>query len=66
MGRDIFDYQGLGRRRSMVFDANGTPIWVVGSGPDTYLLEAATVELSYDNQQRNVTVDMLTGRVTIQ
>ena len=64
--QDIFDYQGLGRRRSLVFDANGTPIWVVGSGPDTYLLEAATVELSYDNQQRSVTVDMLTGRVRIQ
>ena len=64
--QDVFSYTGLGRRRSLVFDANGTPIWVVGSGPTTYLLSDGTVELRYGNQERRVRVAQLTGRVTIE
>ncbi len=64
--QDAFDYTGLGRRKSLVFDANGTPIWVVGSGPTTYLLENGTVELSYANGQRLVRVATITGRVSIE
>jgi prepilin-type N-terminal cleavage/methylation domain-containing protein len=64
--QDVFDYPGLGRRRSLIFDANGTPIWVVGSGPTTYLLGEGTVELSLGNQQRFVRVASITGRVTIE
>jgi prepilin-type N-terminal cleavage/methylation domain-containing protein len=64
--QDIFNYKGLGRRRSLIFDADGTPIWVVGSGPTTYLLNDAAVELTYGNQQRNVRVATITGRVTIE
>lgn len=63
---DPFDYTGLGRRRSLVFDANGTPIWVVSSGPTTYLLSDGTVELSYRNSQLLVRVAPITGRVTIE
>jgi len=64
--QDAFDYSGLGRRRSLLFDANGTPIWVVGSGPTTYLLDDGTVELTYGNSQRLVRVATITGRVTIE
>jgi len=64
--QDVFNYKDLGRRRSLIFDADGTPIWVVGSGPTTYLLSDGSVELSYGNQQRLVRVATITGRVTIE
>lgn len=63
---DIFDYGPEGRRRSLIFDERGTPIWIIGSDPTRHLLEAATVELTYGNQQRTVSVAPITGRVTIQ
>lgn len=63
--QDVFDYTGLGRRSSLVFDANGTPLWV-DTGPTTHLLNDATVELSYGNSQRLVRVATPTGRVNIQ
>ena len=64
--QDVFNYTGLGRRRSLIFDGNGTPKWIVGSGPTTYLLSDGSIELSYGQQQRLVLVATLTGRVTIQ
>ena len=64
--QDVFNYTGLGRRRSLIFDANGTPKWIVGSGPTTYMLSDGTIELSYENHQRLVSVAPITGRVTIQ
>ena len=63
---DVFDYGSEGRRRSLIFDANGTPIWIVGSDPTRHLLVDGTVELSYGGQQRFVHVAQITGRVTIQ
>ena len=64
--QDVFNYTGLGRRRSLIFDGNGTPKWIVGSGPTTYLLSDGSIELSYGEQQRLVLVAPITGRVTIQ
>ncbi|MGI9234038.1 MAG: pilus assembly FimT family protein [Woeseiaceae bacterium] len=64
--QDVFNYTGLGGRRSLIFDANGTPKWIVGSGPTTYLLSDGNIELSYGNQQRVVSVAPITGRVTVQ
>jgi prepilin-type N-terminal cleavage/methylation domain-containing protein len=64
--QDVFNYKVLGRRQSLIFDANGTPIWVVGSGPTTYLLGDGAVELSYGTQQRLVRIAPITGRVTIE
>lgn len=64
--QDAFNYTGLGRRRSMIFDAYGTPKWIVGSGPTTYLLEEGIVELSLGNKQLFVNVAPITGRVTVQ
>lgn len=64
--QDVFNYTGLGRRRSLIFDANGTPKWIVGSGPTTHMLSDGTIELSYGNHQRLVSVAPITGRVTIQ
>ena len=64
--QDVFNYTGLGRRRSLIFDAYGTPKWIVGSGPTTYLLADGIVELSLGNKQRFVSVAPITGRVTVQ
>jgi prepilin-type N-terminal cleavage/methylation domain-containing protein len=64
--QDAFGYKDTGRRRSLVFDGNGTPLWVIGSGPTTHLLEDGTVELSYGNARLVVRVASLTGRVTIE
>jgi len=63
---DVFNYTGLGGRRSLIFDANGTPKWIVGSGPTTYLLSDGDIELSYGGRQRLVSVAPITGRVTIR
>jgi len=64
--QDVFNYTGLGRRTSLLFDAGGTPIWIVGGGPTTYLLNDAAVELGLGAQQRLVRVAPYTGRVTIE
>lgn len=64
--QDVFNYTGLGGRRSLIFDANGTPKWIVGSGPTTYLLSDGRIELSYGSRQRIVSVAPITGRVTVR
>jgi len=63
---DVFNFTGLGGRRSLIFDAYGTPKWIVGSGPTTYLLSDGNIELSYGFQKRVVSVAPITGRVTVQ
>lgn len=63
---DVFDYTDLGRRRSLIFDGSGTPKWIVGAGPTTYLLGDGTIELSYKKHQRRVSVAPVTGRVTVR
>jgi prepilin-type N-terminal cleavage/methylation domain-containing protein len=63
---DVFDYGPEGRRRSLIFDPRGVPIWIVGSDPTRHLLEDGTIELSYGTQQRIVSVAPITGRVTVQ
>lgn len=63
---DVFDYGSEGRRRSLIFDSSGTPIWIIGSSPIRHLLVDGTVELSLDGQQRLVRVAPMTGRVTVQ
>lgn len=64
--QDAFNFTGLGRGRSLIFDAYGTPKWIVGSGPTTHLLEDGVVELSLGNRQVFVNVAPITGRVTVQ
>lgn len=64
--QNIFDYAGLGRRRTVLFNADGVPMWIVTSGPDTYNLATGIIELSLGNLQRTVNVAPYTGRVTIQ
>jgi len=63
---DAFDYTGLGRRPSLMFDAGGTPLWIVTSGPSTYLLADGEVLLRLGNYERRVRVAAFSGRVTVQ
>ena len=63
---DIFNYGSEGRRRSLIFDENGVPIWIIGSDPTRHLLVDGIVELTYGNQQRRLEVSAMTGRVTVQ
>jgi type II secretion system protein H len=63
---DAFDYGSEGRRKSLLFDPRGVPVWIVGSDPTRHLLEDGTIELSYGTRQRIVSVAPITGRVTVQ
>ena len=63
---DIFNYVTIGRRRSLIFDPQGVPVWVLGSDDSVYRLLDGIVQLSNGQYQRNVAVAPLTGRVTVQ
>ncbi|MDH3221209.1 MAG: GspH/FimT family pseudopilin [Gammaproteobacteria bacterium] len=63
---DIFNYLTVGRRRSLIFDPRGVPVWVLGSDDSVYRLLDGVVRLSDGNSQREVAVAPLTGRVTVQ
>ena len=63
---DIFLYTGAGRRRSLIFDPQGVPVWIVGSDDSVYLLEEGIVQLSAGQSQLNITVAPITGRVSVK
>ena len=63
---DIFLYDSIGRRRSLIFDPQGVPIWMLGSDDSKYRLLDGTVNLSSGSNQRSVAVAPLNGRVTVQ
>jgi len=63
---DVFDYAGLGRRRRLLFDAQGVPIYMKPIAGETYHLTDATIRLAMGNFERVVRIDTYTGRVTIQ
>lgn len=63
--QDPFRY-ATGRRKNLLFDSTGVPIWIVNSTSSTYILQDGTVQLSYQGDDRTVTVAQVTGRVTVQ
>ena len=63
--QDPFLY-ATGRRKNLLFDATGTPIWIVNSTGSTYMLQDGTVQLSHGGDDRTVRVAQITGRVTVQ
>jgi len=63
---DIFNYLTIGRRRSLIFDPQGVPVWVLGADGSVYRLLDGIVELSNGQNQRRIEVAPLTGRVTLQ
>ena len=63
---DIFNYLTIGRRRSLIFDPQGVPVWVLGSDDSVYRLRDGVIQLSDGRNQRDIAVAPLTGRVTVQ
>ena len=63
--QDPFLYAS-GRRKNLLFDATGVPIWIVNSTGTTYILQDGSVQLSYGGDDRTVQVAQITGRVTVQ
>lgn len=63
---DAFLYTAIGRRRSLIFDPHGVPMWIHGSDGSSYLLQEGAIYLGTGKQQRTVAVAPLTGRVTVQ
>jgi hypothetical protein len=63
--QDPFLY-ATGRRKNLLFDASGVPIWIVNATSSTYVLEDGVVQLGYGRGGRSVRVAPITGRVTVQ
>ena len=63
--QDPFLY-AAGRRKNLLFDAAGVPIWIVNATGTTNVLQDGLVELGYRNGTRSVRVAPITGRVTVQ
>ena len=63
--QDPFSFTGEGRRKDLVFDSQGTPVWIVTVSNDTYQLGDGVVELSVGDSQHTVSVQPITGRVTV-
>jgi prepilin-type N-terminal cleavage/methylation domain-containing protein len=63
---DIFNYVSIGRRRSLIFDPQGIPVWVLGSDDSVYRLLDGVVQLSNGQNQRSIAVAPLTGRVLVK
>lgn len=61
---DAFLYDTVGRGRSLLFDATGTPEWMAGG--TSYRLTSGEIRLGYADQEKIVRIAPLTGRVTIQ
>jgi type II secretion system protein H len=64
--QDVFGYGSLGRRQTVLFDAQGLPIWIVGSGPTTWAMTDGDVSLTLDGLNTTVSLAPYVGRVTVQ
>lgn len=63
---DPFLFSDTVRRKSLLFDANGTPIWFDSSTGSTFQLSSGVVELSKGGSTSTVNVQPLNGRVIVQ
>ena len=63
---DAFLYTDSNRRKSVLFDRNGNPVWFLGTTDKIFQLKEGKVELSYGGTMRTIEVAPLTGRVSEQ
>lgn len=63
---DPFLFSDSVRRKSLLFDANGTPVWFDSNINSIYQLSDGEVILSRGNAQNSVYVQPLNGRVSVQ
>ncbi|MBC8212989.1 MAG: prepilin-type N-terminal cleavage/methylation domain-containing protein [Gammaproteobacteria bacterium] len=64
--QDAFLYSDFQRRKSLLFDRHGSPVWFFGSTDKIYQLMDGRVVLNYGGNTRTVLVAPFTGRVTQQ
>ena len=64
--QDVFDYPDAGRRRTVLFDRQGVPVWILAGGSKIEPLTKGIVEVSLDASKQAVQIAPITGRVTIQ
>jgi hypothetical protein len=63
--QDPFLY-ATGRRKNLLFDTYGVPIWIVNATGTKYILKDGTVQLGYHNGTRTIRIASITGRVTVR
>jgi len=63
---DVFHYLALGRRRRVLFDAQGKPVFMRPIAGETYHLNDGQIRLKLADYEVTVQVHPYTGRVTIQ
>jgi len=63
---DVFLFDVAGRRRSVIFDPNGTPVWIAEAGGSIYRLVEGSIMLGDGDNQRTVQLAAITGRVVVQ
>jgi hypothetical protein len=64
--QDVFGYSSLGRRRTVLFNDQGVPMWIVGSGPTTWAMTDGDIGLTLEDHKKIVSLAPYTGRVTVQ
>lgn len=62
----VFEYETVGHQDSLIFDENGTPIWMAGASGVAHRLADGTITLRYKDDVQSVGLSPTTGRVTIQ
>ncbi len=60
---DPFLFVTYGRGKDLLFDKNGVPLWIDAAKP--YRLTDGIVLLSSNQQQRSITINPYTGRVSV-
>ncbi len=64
--QDAFLFSDNNRRKSLLFDRTGAPVWFFGSTDEIFRLTDGSVQLSYGNATRTIRISPLTGRVALQ
>ena len=63
---DPFLFTDTVRRKSLLFDANGIPIWIDSSTGNSVQLSNADIQISNGQDNQSIQVQPFTGRVTAQ
>jgi len=64
--QDAFLFSDNLRRKSVLFDRTGAPVWFFGSTDEIFPLTDGSVQLSYGNDTRTIKISPFTGRVALQ
>jgi prepilin-type N-terminal cleavage/methylation domain-containing protein len=54
------------RRKSLLFTANGIPVWIDSNSGEMYQLQSGNIQLAYSAHNQNISVEPFSGRVLKQ